>query len=61
MDFINQAKKAAAAMLQNAQNAMDQETIEIEGQMYKVTRKLGEGGFAFVYVVSTAFSPCDYL
>ena len=51
MDFINQAKKAAAAMMQNAQNAMDQETIEVEGQMYKVTRKLGEGGFAFVYLV----------
>jgi AP2-associated kinase len=54
MDFINQAKKAAAAMLQNAQNAMDQETIEIEGQMYRVTRKLGEGGFAFVYLVEDA-------
>jgi serine/threonine protein kinase len=51
MDFINQAKKAAAAMMQNAQNAMDQEMIEVEGQMYKVTRKLGEGGFAFVYLV----------
>ena len=41
-------------MLQNAQNAMDQETIVIEGQMYKVTRKLGEGGFAFVYLVEDA-------
>jgi serine/threonine protein kinase len=51
MDFINQAKKAAAAMMQNAQNAIDQETIEVEGQFYKVTRKLGEGGFAFVYLV----------
>jgi serine/threonine protein kinase len=51
MDFINQAKKAAAAMMQNAQNAIDQEMIEVEGQMYKVTRKLGEGGFAFVYLV----------
>ena len=38
-------------MMLNAQNAMDQETIEVEGQMYKVIRKLGEGGFAFVYLV----------
>jgi len=71
MDFIAQARKAAAAAMQSASNAMEREAIEVDGQMcvgrsfvqcflcnnlcmYKVVRKLGEGGFAFVFLVEDA-------
>ena len=33
MDFIAQARKAAAAAMQSASNAMEREAIEVEGQM----------------------------
>ena len=54
MDFIAQARKAAAAAMQSASNAMERESIEVDGQIYKVVRKLGEGGFAFVFLVEDA-------